>query len=72
MAREPSPAAVAARLAALRALHVPEGLEEARRRLEDERPRAREPFAGAVAARLAELRALCDLARYLHRHPRRG
>lgn len=59
---------VAARLARLRALCVPETIEEGRRRLADEAVAAAraEPFERAVERRLAELRALCDLAAYLH------
>ena len=61
------PHGVAERLAALRALYVPERLAEATA-CEMKRPRrAPEAFADAVARRLHELRALCELARYLHR-----
>ncbi len=64
------PARVAARLARLRDLYVPETLAQVRRRLAGERPvEAPEPFARAVERRLAELRALDELAR--HRHRRR-
>jgi hypothetical protein len=61
------PAGVAERLARLRALYVPEGDQEARRRLARETPGSTEPFARAVARRLEELRALSDLANHLHR-----
>jgi hypothetical protein len=68
MSRELSPPAVAARLAELRALAVPERVEDAARRLEAERRDAsRRSFAVAVERRLAELRSLCELASYLHR-----
>lgn len=65
MKAELDPAAVRLRLDALRALYVPETVDEGRRRLRDE---ARSPaaFAGAVARRLEELRALDELTRYLH------
>ena len=61
------PEDVAARLARLRALHVPESVEEAQLRLEAERPppSSDEPFEQAVARRLRELRALCDLVRHV-------
>jgi hypothetical protein len=62
------PPGVSERLAALRALHVPERDGEARARLMRDRPPPSPPrFEVAVAARLRELRALCDLARHLHR-----
>ena len=62
------PRRVAARLARLRELYVPESLEEVQRRLDEERPaEAPEPFARAVGRRLAELRALDELSRHLHR-----
>lgn len=57
---------VALRLMALRSLYVPERDDEARRRIERERPTRREPFERAVTRRLAELRALCALAGYVH------
>jgi hypothetical protein len=63
---------VAARLAKLRAAYVPERDEQARRRLECERPTRFEPFERAVARRLAELRDLCELAEYLHRARRKA
>jgi len=67
MARELRAADVAARLAQLRALYVPERDAEARARLEqDQPPPVAESFSRAVARRLAELRALCELADYLH------
>jgi hypothetical protein len=59
---------VAARLARLRELYVPETLDQVRRRLAEEQPvEVPEPFAKAVERRLAELRALDELARHLHR-----
>lgn len=58
---------VARRLDELRAAYVPERDEQARRRLQRERPKSRESFEQAVARRLEELRALCELADYLHR-----
>jgi len=67
MKLELDPRLVAERLSRLRALYVPERIEDARRRLERERPRIDEPFETAVARRLAELRALDELARHLHR-----
>ena len=58
------PNLVAARLAALAALHVPETVSEGRRRLRAaDTP---EEFANRVAQRLDELRALDELTRYLH------
>jgi hypothetical protein len=42
-----------------------EHLDEARARLERERPEPDEPFERGVARRLDELRALCELARHL-------
>jgi hypothetical protein len=67
MRHELDPRLVSLRLAALRSLYVPERDDEARRRIERERPTRREPFERAVARRLAELRALCALADYLQR-----
>ncbi len=65
-----SPAAVAARLERLRALHVPETADEGRRRLVP--PRRDLLLAEAVAHRLSELRALCELTTHLHAaRPRR-
>jgi hypothetical protein len=61
-----APVRVAERLSRLRALYVPESIEQARVRLEGERG-ARVPFPEAVARRLAELRALLELTSYLHR-----
>jgi hypothetical protein len=66
MRRELDPAAVAERLSQLRALYIPEGIEEARARLAREQPRAHESLAQVAARSLAELRALCELARVLH------
>jgi hypothetical protein len=72
MSRELDPAAVARRLAELRARYVPETVEEGRRRLARERPPRVETLAQRAARGLAELRALCDLADHLHRaSPRR-
>ena len=62
---ELKPEDVAARLAVLRALYVPESIEEARLRLERERPAPDESFDQAVARRLRELRAICDLVRHV-------
>jgi len=59
------PEDVAARLAVLRALYVPESIEEARLRLERERPEPEESFDQAVARRLRELRAVCDLVNHV-------
>lgn len=67
MKHDLDPLRVAARLARLRELYVPESLEEARRRLAEHPVEAPEPFARAVGRRLAELRALDELARHLHR-----
>lgn len=60
-----APESVAARLAQLRALYVPETLEEGRARLAHQAPE--ESFDRGVARRLAELRALCELTSHLHR-----
>lgn len=59
------PEDVAARLATLRALYVPESVDEARARLEREQPERRETFDEAVARRLRELRAICELVRHV-------
>ncbi len=67
MSRELDPAAVAERLAELRALYVPEQLDEGRRRLARERPARIEDLVERATRGLAELRALCDLAGHLHR-----
>ncbi len=61
------PPGIALRLAALRALAVPEKDDEARARLSRERPPTAEDWNVAVHRRLGELRALCDLAAHLHR-----
>jgi hypothetical protein len=61
-----SPAAVHRRLERLREIYVPEQLEEARARLDADRPAARETFSQAAARRLEELRALCELTQVLH------
>lgn len=66
MTHDLSPLAVARRLERLRAISVPESVEEGRRRLAVE-ARTDVPFAEAVATRLGELRALCELTAYLHR-----
>lgn len=63
---EPPPPGAAARLAALRALYVPEDVAAARARLAEDRPAPVERFDEAAARRLRELRALCELAAYLH------
>lgn len=60
------PARVAARLAALAELYVPETIEEGRARLLAD-AMSPEAFADGVARRLDELRALDELSRYLHR-----
>jgi hypothetical protein len=60
MTGELDPRRVAARLALLRTLYVPERGDEARQRLERECPKSCLPFEQAVARRLAELRALCQ------------
>lgn len=65
MSRELSPERVAARLATLRKLYVPETLEEARARTAP--VRATESLEQRAARRLAELRALLELTRHLHR-----
>jgi hypothetical protein len=65
-----SPAAVRARLDRLRAICVPEGLDDGRRRLAAE-ARRDVPLERAAAARLADLRALCELTAYLHRRVER-
>lgn len=62
---ELDPRLVAARLAKLASLYVPETIEEGRARLARERPPRDETFEQAVARRLGELRALYDLALYL-------
>jgi hypothetical protein len=59
------PEDVVARLAELRACYRAETVEEARLRLERERPVDDEPFDRAVARRLDELRALCDLVAHV-------
>jgi hypothetical protein len=61
------PRVVARRLAGLRLQYVPESLEDARARLERERPIRSASFADTVQRRLAELRALCELATHLQR-----
>jgi hypothetical protein len=66
MRRELDPREVAQRLSRLRALYVPETVEEARVRLAREQPRSRESLEQIAERSLAELRALCELARVLH------
>jgi len=66
MKRELDPAQVAERLKKLRALYVPETVEEGRARLAREQPRTRESIEQVAERSLAELRALCELARELH------
>lgn len=66
-----SPAAVQRRLEQLGELHVPETVEEARARLESERPRRQESFDEAVRRRLDEFRALWELTRALQHGRRR-
>jgi hypothetical protein len=61
------PRVVARRLAGLRLRYVPESLDDARARLERERPIKSASFAEAAQQRLAELRALCELATHLQR-----
>jgi hypothetical protein len=61
------PEHVAARLAELAALYVPETVTEGRMRLRAD-ALSPEAIASTVAARLEELRALDDLTRHLHRH----
>ena len=70
MSRDLSPSVVAARLARLAAMYVPETEAEARRRLDSGRTPER-PFAEAVASRLAELRSLCELTAHLQKPRRR-
>lgn len=67
MSVDMSPEAVLARLNELAALYIPETLDEARARLEAERPPARESLAEGARRRLEELRALDELTRVLHR-----
>ncbi|PRP94316.1 hypothetical protein [Enhygromyxa salina] len=62
-----SPAAVQRRLARLRELYVPETLDQARVRLEAERPRTTERLVDGAKRRLADLRALDEFSRALHR-----
>lgn len=69
MSRDPSPAAVARRLAELARIATLETIPEARARLLGE-SMASDAFATAVAHRLEELRALDELTRYLHSRAR--
>lgn len=66
MIDELDPEEVAERLSKLRALYVPEGIDEARARLAREQPRPQESLEQVAARSLVELRALCELARVLH------
>ena len=66
MRREPDPAVVAERLAALARIYVAETVAEGRARLRAE-AMAPDALASSVARRLEELRALDDLTRYLQR-----
>jgi hypothetical protein len=63
--RDLRPAEVAARLAKLAALYVPDTIDEGRARLRADRM-APAAFAADVANRLEELRALDELTQYLH------
>ncbi len=65
MAAELNPSRVTAYLAELRARYQPETVEDARSRLQRERPPSTESFEESVARRLDELRALCDLIAHL-------
>jgi hypothetical protein len=67
-----SSAAVARRLAVLRALWRPLDREQARSLMEPPQPRVHELTPAVVAARLAELRALYDLDTYLRGSARDG
>jgi hypothetical protein len=64
------PARVAARLAELGRLVVPETIAEGQARLARERPVVARSLAETAARGLAELRALCALTEHLHA-PRR-
>lgn len=66
MRDELDPRVVAERLSQLRALYVPERVDDARDRLAREQPGSRETLEQVAARSLAELRALCELARVLH------
>lgn len=70
MPRDLDPRAVAARLAELSALYVPETVQAGRARLRAE-AMAPDTMASSVARRLDELRALDELTRYLHTRFRR-
>ncbi len=65
MARDLDPHVVAAHLAELRDLYVPETVVDGAARLAREVPPSTESFDERVARNLGELRALCDLTRYL-------
>lgn len=65
MASDMDPRTVGARLSELRALYVPETVDEAAARLRRERPCSTESFESRVARHLGELRALCELAQHL-------
>jgi hypothetical protein len=64
--RDPTPDEVAARLAELARIYVPETVVEGRARLRDE-AMSPDALVPTVARRLDELRALDDLTRYLRR-----
>jgi hypothetical protein len=66
MRREPTPVEVAARLAELGRIFVPETIREGRERLRRD-AMSPEAIASTVHSRLEELRALDELSRYLHR-----
>lgn len=66
MKRELASTLVEARLLALHALHRPESVEVARRRLDHERPRANVSLDRSAARALDELRSLLELTRHLH------
>lgn len=66
MRDELDPRLVVERLSRLRALYVPEHVDDARARLAREQPRPQESLEQVAARSLAELRALCELARVLH------
>ena len=64
--REPTPGQVAARLAELARIYVPETVVEGRARLRRE-AMSPDAMVSTVARRLDELRALDELTRYLRR-----
>lgn len=69
MKRELDPVQVTERLAVLRSVYVPESIDEARDRLERERPAVKTSLAERVSANLAELRAIYELAQHLAARP---